>query len=250
MTNNDLILSRAIELYRNEVEVHGLRVEQVFDFDLLAEVCAQRSEEENTPFSLTEPFSNQYFDFTPANGFWVGVWDEDEKVVSVQAVRLDHLGSMPLANHWQQQQRRIYVDPYPEQQASLGDRHCPDAQIICGTCAYHGNMWLTPDWKGKRLGQPLCRLGQLLAHARWPLDYIYCFIETRLVSKGFAAHQGYNHICPVGTDWIRTPSHIHADDYLCWNRPEDLDHLAMVTSRSASALPSYTPEPAPPPASA
>lgn len=240
MIKNEMEIARAIDIYRSEVEAHGLDVVQLYDFDLLASVCQQHEKEEDEPFSLTEPFSTKYFDFTPETAFWIAVREPSGRIVSVQGARMDLLGPKNLADHWRQQQRRIYVTPYPEQKPEMGDQHCPDAYAISGNCVYHGNMWLTKDWLGKRLGQPLCRIGQLTAHLKWDLDYIYCFIEQRLVAKGFAAHQGYAHASPVGTDWIRAPSHIHPDDYLCWNRPIDLDHLARTTILSAQAEQSDT----------
>ncbi len=237
---NEMTLNRAISIYREEVEQHGLFIEELHDFELLEKICHERDEREGTRFSLTEQFSPRLFDFSPDNAFFLLVRGPDGEVASVQGARLDHLSGISLADFWQSQQRRIYCDPYPEQSPVLGRLHCPDAFEITGRCVYHGNMWLTPAWKGKKLGQPLCRLGQLIAYAKWPLDYIYCFIESALVSKGFAAHQGYAHIAPSGTDWVRVPDHIHADDYLCWNRPRDLEHLALVTSRLASRVPSHS----------
>ncbi|MBS8259473.1 hypothetical protein DYI23_04500 [Roseibium polysiphoniae] len=237
---NEIEINRAISYYREEVERHGLFVEEAHDFELLAEICARRDEREGVDHSLTEQFSPKLFDFSPDNAFFLLVRDADGEVASVQGARLDHLSGISLAGFWQTQQRRIYCDPYPDQVPELGQAHCPEAFEITGKCVYHGNMWLTPAWKGKRLGQPLCRLGQLVAYAKWPLDYIYCFIESALVSKGFAAHQGYAHISPTGTDWIKAPEHIHGDDYLCWNRPRDLDHLARTTNRSVSRARSYS----------
>ncbi|WP_417683752.1 hypothetical protein [Roseibium sp.] len=241
-TKNQMTLNRAIALYREEVEAHGLYVEERHDFEFLEEICSQRDSAEETSFSLTEQFSPRLFDLSPDNAFYLLVRAPGGRVASVQAARLDHLTGISLAEFWQSQQKRIYCDPYRDQAPRLGTMHCPDAFDITGKCVYHGNMWLSPAWKGKRLGQPLCRLGQLIAYAKWPFDYIYCFIESALVSKGFAAHQGYSHIAPAGTDWIKVPEHIHADDYLCWNRPRDLDHLARVASRSASMERSYSPQ--------
>ncbi|WP_417668656.1 hypothetical protein [Roseibium sp.] len=240
ITKNELTLNRAITVYRDEVEKHGLYIEECHDFEFLEVICAQRDAREGTSFSLTEQFSPKLFDFSPDNAFFLLVRERGGEVASVQAARLDHLQGLSLAEFWKSQQRRIYCDPYPGQSPELGQMHCPDAFEITGRCVYHGNMWLTPAWKGKRLGQPLCRLGQLIAYSKWPLDYIYCFIESALVSRGFAAHQGYAHIAPAGTDWIKVPEHIHADDYLCWNRPRDLDHLARVTSKSAAMERSYS----------
>lgn len=233
MTKNQNQISKAIETYRTEVEAHGLNISQHHDFHLLRKVCSDRDLKENKSFSLTEPFSVEYFDLSPETAFWIAVSDDQERVVSVQAARLDTLGRRSLAEHWRTQQQRIYVAPYENDRPELGDNHCPAAFEISGDVAYHGNMWLSSDWKGKKLGQPLCRLGQLIAYLKWDLDYIYCFIETALVAKGFAAHQGYSHIQPMGTDWIHAPSHIHADDYLCWNNPVDLDHLVRATNKWA-----------------
>lgn len=230
MIKNENEISRAIEVYRAEVEAHGLTVDQLHDFEFLAEICAERDKQDEQTFSLTEPFSTRHFDLAPNTAFWLAVRDAEGRIISVQAARFDPIGRRTLAEHWQLQHRRIHVEPYPDQSPALGEDHCPAAREITGNVVYHGNMWLAPEWLGKKLGTPLCRMGQLIAHLKWDLDFIYCFIETRLVQKGFAAHQGYSHIQPMGTDWTRPPGHIHADDYLCWNTPVDLDHLARATT--------------------
>lgn len=223
-----LNLAKYVSQLVGEIEAHGLRVDLTHDPDRLAAACAARDAAESQTMSLTEPFSARYFDLGPGNFMSLLVMD-GERVVSAQGARLDLLGQMNLAAWWQQQQKRIYVDPYPNQSPALGREHSPDASLITGRVVYHGNMWLLSDMRGKRLAQPICRLGQILAALQWQPDYIYCFIEARLVAKGFAAHQGYAHISPAGTHWLRAPEHIHGDDYLCWNRMSDLQHLARAS---------------------
>ena len=241
VTRNELEINKSISKYIEQISHQGLDIVQLFDFNLLSRICHDRDKLENEQFSLTEQFSTKYFDFSPQTAFWLAARNSEGQVVSVQAARLDQLGELSLADFWMQQQRRIYCDPYPDISAELGDWHCPDAYHISGLCVYHGNMWIRKEWKGRNLSRPLCRLGQLIAFAKWEFDYIYCFIQKELVSKGFAAHQGYNHTSPCGTEWNIAPDHIRGDDYLCYNRPADLAHLVRVTNESSSASLSYMP---------
>ncbi|MTH96981.1 hypothetical protein [Roseibium sp. RKSG952] len=242
MYTQHLDVSRALQIYIAEVEKHGLTVIQSHDFDRFAWECGRQDEILGTQGTLSEPFSQDFFDFTPENALWIGVYDRNGDCVSGHGCRMDRLGRLSLRDYWMKQQHRIYVAPYASQKPELGRDHAPGTEVISGNCVYHGNMWLANDWKGTGVALPLCRIGQLVAHLKWDLDYIYCFIGRKLVSKGFAAHQGYAHIQPLGTHWLKAPSHIRADDYLCYNTPQDLDHLARDTIQSAEAVLSYKPK--------
>ncbi|WP_150525087.1 hypothetical protein [Roseibium sediminis] len=226
---NQMELVKALGIYTNLIEDLGLVVTQEYDFNYLADICDDAHEHR-----LSEQFSPRYFDFTPDNSFWVCVSNRRGDILSFQAARLDYLAGISLKQHWAAQQRRIYCDPYPDQEPELGVNHAYATEKITGRVVYHGEMWLHPDLRGgRKLGGPICRIGQLLAFLKWDFDYIYCFISDVLHHKGFTAAQGYQNCEPFGTDWVRPPSHIPTDDYLCWNQPHNLVRLAWATIRSA-----------------
>lgn len=223
MKKNDLVLVRAAFSLTKSVEMAGLRVTQEFDFGKLdaefGEACDR---------AISEQFSEKYFDFTPDNAFWLRVVDSEDRPVSCQAVRVDRIKGISLRDHWAQQQRRIYCEPYRDQEPELGTNHPEAIDTISGLVGYHGEMWLSRSWRGNSLGQPLCRLGQILTLLRWDIDYIYCFISNSLIHKGFGADQGYSHYAPMGTHWITAPSHIASDDWLCWNGPAEISRLSWA----------------------
>ncbi len=221
-----LVTVKAIGELTKILAENSLSIETNSDFAVLETECEQIPEKD-----LSEQFSTRFFDITPATGFWLGARNADKKLVSLQAARIENLTGVSLADHWMQQQRRVYCDPYGE--GELGDQHCPGAYLVTGNVVYHGDMWLDKELRGKDLGSILCRMGQLLAFAKWQPDYIYCFMSEKLVQKGFSTGQGYFHMQPIGTWWQTPPKHIRHDDWLLWNTSGDLRYLAQIIAGSA-----------------
>lgn len=204
----------------------GLSVEVEHDFAQLEKLC-----EEIDGKTLSEQFSPSFFDIAPSIGFWLSVRDATGKLVSVQAARIENLHGRSLGDHWNQQQRRIYVDRADE--GALGTEHAPGADLITGNVVYHGDMWLSDDLRGGGVASTLCRLGQMVAYMKWQPDFIYCFMSEALVRKGFSTGQGYFHMQPCGTDWQQAPADIRPDDWLLWNSRTDLHYLARILAQSA-----------------
>lgn len=221
-----LELVKAVGTLTKRLDEHGLTVETSGDFGALETECEAIADKE-----LSEQFGTRFFDLGPSTGFWLGARDADGKLVSMQAARVENLTGLTLADHWMQQQKRVYCDL--GQEGELGEQKCPAAHMITGTVVYHGDMWLEQSRRGKDLGSILCRIGQLLVLAKWQPDYIYCFMSEALVQKGFSTGQGYFHMQPMGTWWRRTPKHIRPDDWLLWNSSTDLRYLARVLALSA-----------------
>ncbi len=222
-----LELVKAVGTLTRKLDEHGLTAETSGDFAALEAECEAINDKE-----LSEQFGTRFFDLGPSTGFWLGARDADGKLVSMQAARIENLHGQSLARHWLQQQRRIYCDPNTDGELDETQK-CPGAHMITGNVVYHGDMWLEQTRRGNDLGSILCRMGQMLALAKWQPDYIYCFMSEKLVSKGFSTGQGYFHMQPMGTWWRRTPRHIRSDDWLLWNSATDLRYLAQILALSA-----------------
>lgn len=233
-TFDPLVAAEAISVLTADIRKQNLDIRVEYDFDKLNEVCQNFDGKD-----LSEQFQTRYFDFTPANAFWLSVTDSGGRIISVVAARFEDLSGIKLSDHWMQQQKRIYIDPHGED-ACLAEQSCPGADQITGRVVYHGDMWLEKDYRGGSLAVLITRLSQLLVYAKWQPDYIYCFMSEKLVQRGFSTGQGYAHMQPVGTHWLVAPRHIPADDWLLWNAKSDLTYLAKVLSGRAVAVPSYT----------
>ena len=202
------------------------------DFQYFENVCNALDDK-----ILSTQFRLSQFELSVSNVFWVRVTNKEGKIVSVQAARKELLTGITLAEHWSQQQRRIYVLSDPASRAQLGNSHALGAFIMTGVVVYHGEMWLDQSLRGTDAAMLLTRLGQITAYVRWQPDYIYGFISKKLVLRGFAARQGYFHGEPAGTHWIEAPERIDPNDWLVWNSSADLAHLAKVIAEGEKSNP-------------
>ncbi|WP_350333422.1 hypothetical protein [Coralliovum pocilloporae] len=233
-TFDPLVTAEAISVLADDIREQNLEIRVEYDFDRLNEVCQSFEGKE-----LSEQFQTRYFDFTPANAFWLAISEPGGRIISVVAARFEDLSGIRLSDHWLQQQKRIYIDPYGGD-ARLAEQSCPGAEQITGRVVYHGDMWLEKEYRGGPLAMLITRLSQLMVYAKWQPDYIYCFMSEKLVQRGFSTGQGYAHMQPVGTHWLVAPHHIPADDWLLWNARSDLTYLARVLSGRAVAAQSYS----------
>jgi hypothetical protein len=225
-----LDISTAIAVIQSKVVNQGLTLKESADFELF-ETTIRGTEDKY----LMEDFSPRFFDLHGATAFWVGAFNEEGKVVSVQAAKVEDLQDRSLADHWHQQQRRIFVDPNPE--VKFGNEHAHDAYFMRGKIAYHGNLWLRRDLRGAGLAESLTQLGFLIALLKWSPDYLYGLMAARSAEKGFGIRVGYRRFVPRGTHWDQAPSNIRPDDWLVYSTRSDLIGLAKLIIRTSADNP-------------
>ena len=217
--HDPLVVSRYIAAILERVEGDGLTIDVDTDFHALQRLCA--SVRGKAP--LSEQFSPDFFDIGPADGLWICGSDAAGRVTHIQAMRRDVLEGIDLASHWRQQLRRTLVDR--DDTAEIGAEFCPAASAIQGVVIEHGEMWIAPRLRRRRLAGLLSRLALGLAVAKWAPDFVYGFVAEALVMKGFPAREGYMHMQPMAVGWVRPPDHINSDDWLVWMAAQDLDYL-------------------------
>jgi GNAT superfamily N-acetyltransferase len=216
-----LEITRAISVLQGKIRSAGLKLKESTDFSLFEDTVRATSDR-----YLMEDFSSRFFDLHGSGAFWIGAWDRDGEPVSVQAAKLEDLRDRTLGQHWQQQQRRIFVDPAPR--AELGEDHAHDAFFMRGRIVYHGNLWLRKDARGQGLAEALTQLGFLISLLKWSPDYLYGLMAARNAMKGFGIRVGYRRFVPRGTHWISAPEHIRPDDWLVYSNRNDLNTLART----------------------
>lgn len=225
-----LDVSAAIAVIQSRISKLGLTLKESADFELFEQTV--RATEDRY---LMEDFSPRFFDLHGKTAFWVGAFNSHDHVVSVQAAKVEELQDRSLAEHWQQQQRRMFVDPNP--QARFGTAHAHDAYFMRGKIVYHGNLWLRKDVRGQGLAEPLTQLGFLLSLLKWSPDYLYGLMSAKSAEKGFGIRVGYRRFVPRGTHWEIAPGHIRHDDWLVYSTRADLFGLAKTILRTSGADP-------------
>ncbi|WP_153768824.1 hypothetical protein [Labrenzia sp. CE80] len=221
MGDETLEVTQAVGLLQDKIRSAGLRLKESTDFSLFEDTIRATDDR-----YLMEDFSSKFFDLHGASAFWIGAWDKQGEPVSVQAAKIEDLRDRSLGQHWQQQQRRMFVDPTPE--AELGDDHAHDAFFMRGRIVYHGNLWLRKDARGQGLAEALTQLGFLISLLKWSPDYLYGLMASRNAMKGFGLRVGYRRFAPRGTHWITPPEHIRPDDWLVYSNRNDLITLART----------------------
>ncbi|QFT32429.1 hypothetical protein K1718_16530 [Roseibium porphyridii] len=225
-----LEISAAIAAIQTRIHKTGLSLKESADFGLFEKTI--RSTEDKY---LMEDFSPRFFDLHGATAFWIGAYNSSGNIVSVQAAKVEDLKDRSLADHWQQQQRRMFVDPNP--QVRFGSEHAHDAYFMRGRIVYHGNLWLRGDIRGKGLAEPLTQLGFLVSLLKWSPDYLYGLMASKAAEKGFGVRVGYRRFVPRGTHWHIAPGHIRPDDWLVYSTRSDLFGLAKLIVRTLAEDP-------------
>ncbi len=218
-----LDVTTAIAGVQAQIAAGGLSVKESADFLDFEQLI--RSTEDKY---LMEDFSPRFFDLHGATAFWIGAYNEGGELVSVQAAKVEDLKDRSLAEHWTQQQRRMFVDPNP--QTRFGTEHAHDAYFLRGRIVYHGNLWLRRDIRGKGLAEPLTQLGFMVSLLKWAPDYLYGLMAAKAAEKGFGIRVGYRRYVPRGTHWDVPPGHVRPDDWLVYSTRSDLYVLARMLS--------------------
>ena len=214
-----LVVAEALAALTGRIREQGLSLQESTDFQAFEEAVSRTEDR-----YLMEDFSIRFVDLHASLAFWVGAYNGQGELVSVQAAKIDDLKDRSLAAFWQQQQRRLFEDPHAE--ARLGTAHAAEAFRMRGRIVYHGNLWLRKDIRGRGLAELLTQTGFLLALLKWSPDYLYGLMAEANAMKGFGVRVGYRHFAPSGTHWISAPAHIRPDDWLVWATRADLVTLA------------------------
>ena len=175
-----------------------------------------------------QPFDPRKNNFQPESGFWIVGWDEKDALVHKQAVRVLGLAGLSLAEYM----ARRYTDFLP---AGLDldmekSRYNPGpaAWRIRGKACYHGDFWLSGDYRGTGVSSILARFALASALLRWSPDFVIGFMARPVAFKGLAEREGYMHSEP-GCMYLH---HMQDDKvlegFMVWMGREDISHLLTI----------------------
>lgn len=215
---------KAIALCDAHLTRHNLEIRYSTDFRKLKKTVKKLRGK-----SLSAQADLAHFDFTGATGFWLGVYDEKNKCVCIQAARIDQLQDECLADHWENQQPRIYNG------GKLGKNHAPAAYKIGGCVAYHGDLWVDDEYRSNGISIHACRYGYFTALMKFNFDYIYAFMSQKLCDRGLHRAFGCSTAEDYGTDWEIPPKGIDPSDCLVYTSADNLYHLAHKLTLDAKS---------------
>lgn len=168
----------------------GVRLRIRNDFDELVYFNKQEVAK-GTWFPLINMFHPDYTDLAPENAFWLSGEDEGGNTVLTWAARVFYWPDSSLREH-----AGLFLcgkknRPYPCHATAQAEAAMSQ---IRGVVFWGGSLWIHPAFRHQKLSPIAGRLGRAFAVARWPLDWIMCFVQPAIVSSGIAAGYGYRHM--------------------------------------------------------
>ncbi|MGY4257695.1 hypothetical protein ACVI1L_004763 [Bradyrhizobium sp. USDA 4516] len=213
-----LRVSRFLQVYDEGAARKGITLSIGFDFqDYVAITCATPTKGPTYP-----NFRPDRSQIKPGEGFWMVGVDRNNDVAALQAVRLYDLSCSNLAEHLQSLMA-FYAEPtkhaHPEDNCTCA---APSARKMSGKLAYHGDLWVREDYRGKGMPEIMAGIAFGLAYAKWDPDFVCALVARWLIDKGVVAQYGYLHHEPGGSILRLVDEGITDDDWLIWLTSEEL----------------------------
>lgn len=174
------------------------------------------------------PFDYKVHNSPPMNGFWVAGVSETGELVHTQAIKEIDLSGAPLSEYLTLR----YTDFPPAgididyQKSSY--KPGPSAHRIKGKICYHGDFWLSGDYRGTGLANILARYALASCQQGWAPDFIIGFMIRQVAFKGLAEREGYMHSEPGALFWHRADIDQTLEAFMVWMAREDTDFLQTI----------------------
>ncbi|MET4608987.1 hypothetical protein ABIB90_008496 [Bradyrhizobium sp. JR4.1] len=187
-----LQVSRFLREYDDAAVQKGIKLSIGFDFqEYLSITRATPTKEPTTRF-----FQINRSPISPGYGFWTLGIDKNKDVALLQAVRIYELSRSNLADHITNMFSDIPAPlAYPQNRWACT---APTAKKIKGKIAYHGDLWIRKDFRGKGIPNIAAGLAFGVSFAMWAPDFMCGLVAQWVVDKGVVAQEGYKHCEPGG----------------------------------------------------
>lgn len=180
------LLSRFILAGDQAVREAGVRLRLRHDFDELVYVNRHYAQTHSW-YPLVDGFSAESVDLTPENAFWTSGENEAGEIV---ATRITRVYNWTETNFEEQACAFWYGEDHGQPCVVTAEA----AKMISGICTAGSAFWVRPDYRGRHLSRWIPRLDKAMACARWPIDWLFCYIHLEQVKKGLAVNYGQKHL--------------------------------------------------------
>lgn len=230
---NPLHVSRYLRTYDEDAAKKGIKISIGFDFHKYVSITRAIPTKART-YPMFRP------DRSPikfGDGYWIVGVDKKNEVAVVEAARLYDLSHSCFAEHLESL-RAFYADPTAH--AHPGD-HCtctaPTAKEIRGRVAYHGDLWVRRDFRGRGMPKIMSGIARGVSFAMWAPQFVCGLVSSQLVAKGVVAQYGYAHQEPGGSKLKLVEEDILDDDWIHWLTGEELRSLVSGNDRDDMLVP-------------
>lgn len=213
-----------------ELETVGIRLEIGDDFSEYRRL--RNSQTDRSPLYPTFDVSCSYVD--RSNAFWICGFDDNDRLIHTQAVRLLDLSGVSLGQHLRDH-RLKYITPNTSPDPDRTFYSHPQAlRRITGKVCYHGDFWLMATGLGGPRSQGLTpllsRVMFELALRTWVPNYVFALVPRQLALKGAHLRYGYIH-CEPGF-WRGPDEQITDEDWLIWMSSKDIVNALRTPPQS------------------
>lgn len=227
---NPLHLSRFLQVYDDAAIQKGIRVSIGFDFREYVSITRATPTKDPT-------YPNFRPDRSPirlGEGYWVKGVDEQNEVAFLAAARLYDLSNSNLADHLESLSA-FYADPtvhaHPQDRCACT---APSAKTITGKVAYHGDLWVRRDLRGKGLPKIISGIQRGVSFHMWAPDFVCAFVARGLLNKRVSP---LPHCEPGGSILQLVEENILDDEWLVWLAGDELRDLVDHHERRELSLP-------------
>lgn len=203
-----------------ELEQRGLAVEASSDFVALAAARLEARQSKLSPY-----FDPAVTELTTDRFLWVKASAENGTIMALQAFRLDEVTtsladwgiSYFIGVYMRRQEMMIPSHPSPPR-GSIAHR-------LRGRLVYHGELWVSPQLKNRRLFERVSRLGLLLSLIKWNPDAMWGLTSHQMAAHGHVGRIGYAHLEPGFQRWLWKSEGIDPIEYLAVAERTTLERL-------------------------
>jgi hypothetical protein len=105
------------------------------------------------------------------------------------------------------------------------------SERVTGRVAYHGELWVSRQWRPKSVFNNFTKLGLLLAMARWNPDAVWALTNKQMATHGHPTRMGYAHVEPAFFRWMWQGGNISSEEWLLL---ADRASLALLAGTATS----------------
>ena len=226
---NPLAAVRVVNALYEQARGMGIRLETSTDFQAFAELRQALRNEAVSPF-----FDPAITDLTNPKAFWTAGYDAQNRVVTVQAFRIDVVDTcladwalgFVIGIYMKRGEMIVPVKVRPHKN-SITER-------VRGKVVYHGEFWISKDVRQRLAVETIPLWGMILAQIKWNPDAIWGIAEDLMATKGFVTRIGYAHMERGFFEWEWMPNGADSREWLALSERADLEY---IIEERASKLP-------------
>jgi hypothetical protein len=166
-------------------------------------------EEQVSPF-----FDENVCGLTPSRFFWMKLQSPTLKVAALQAYRYDYVDTN-LTDWLPSYHIGLYMR---RNEICLPTHAAPPAHSIAdrvrGRLVYHGEFWVSPMVRNRKIMEQFSRLGMILAFLKWHPDAVWALSTKSMATHGHPSRMGYTYMEGGFLRWQWAADEKHHVEYL------------------------------------